>query len=79
MGRMTLPDVAPVSGKSGADVAALLAGPAASVVVPMPLVVVEQAAATATCQEQPDVAAMASKGVAHSMPSAAQVTAPEAG
>ena len=61
---MALPDVAPVSGRSGADVAASLAGLAAPAVVPVPLVVVEQAATTALSQDQADVAAVVSEGAA---------------
>ena len=76
---MALPDAASVSGRSGTDVAALLACPAASVVSPVPLVVVEQVTTTATSWEQPNAAAVASEGVAHSMPPAAQVTTPDVG
>ena len=43
-GRMALPGVAPVSGRSGADVGAALADPTAPVVAPTPSVVAEQAA-----------------------------------
>ena len=46
-GQMVLPDVAPILGRSGADVVASLAGPAAPVVAPMPSMVAEQAAVTA--------------------------------
>jgi G3E family GTPase len=45
----------------------------------MPLVVVEQTAMTVTSQEQPDATIVACEGVAHSMPLAAQVTAPNVG
>ena len=34
---------------------------------------------TATSREQPDVTAVASEGMAHSVPPAAQVTAPDVG
>ena len=76
---MMLPDVAPVSSRSGAVVVASLAGPAVSVVAPVPLVVVEQAAMTMTSREQPDVATVVSEGVAQSAQSAVQAVAPEAG
>ena len=46
MGRMALPDVAPVSGRSGADVGATLADLTAPVVAPMPAEVTEQAASS---------------------------------
>ena len=76
---MTLPDAAPVSGRSGADVVASLASPAVPAVAPMPLVVSEQAATTAPSQEWPDAATVVSEGVAQSVPPAAQVTAADAG
>ncbi|XP_066341641.1 uncharacterized protein [Miscanthus floridulus] len=98
-GWTTLPDVAPISGRSGADAVASLADPAAPVVVPAPLVVAEQAtssvagaappagglaspvgvAATAPSQEQPDMVMVMSDGVAQSVPTVAQATAPDAG
>ena len=52
-GWMALPDVAPVLGRSGADVEATLADPTAPVVAPAPSVVAEQS------QAQPDTATAA--------------------
>ena len=43
---MALPDVAPISGRSGADAVASLADPVVLVVAPAPLVVAEQAASS---------------------------------
>ena len=65
---MTLPDAAPVLGRSGADVVASLARPAASAVAPVPSVVAEQAAATAPSQDQSGTAVVASEGVAQFLP-----------
>ena len=76
---MALPDIAPVLGSSDADVATSLAGPAAPAVAPVPSVVVDQAAMTVPSREQLDVAAVASEGVAQSVPPVAQVTAPDVG
>ena len=72
---MMLPNVAPISGRSDVDVAALLAGPAA----PVPLVVSKEAATTTPSQEQSDAAMVVSKGVAQSEPPVAQVMAPDVG
>ena len=72
-----LPDVAPVSGRSDAVVAASLADPTAPVVAPTPLVVVEEATVTTSSQEQPDVAVVVSEGVAQSVPPVAIETAPD--
>ena len=46
VGQMASPGVTPVSGRSGADVGAALADPTASMVVPTPAVVTEQAASS---------------------------------
>ena len=43
VGWMALPGVAPISGRSGANVGAVLADPTAPVVAPAPSVVAEQA------------------------------------
>ena len=51
VGWMALPNVTPILGSSGADIAASLAGPAAPVVAPVPSVVVEQAATTTPSHE----------------------------
>ena len=69
-GRMALPGVAPVSGRSGADVEATLADLTAPVVVPAPSVVAEQS------QAQPDAATVVLEGVVQSMPPRAQVDPP---
>jgi hypothetical protein len=45
-GRMALPDVAPIAGRSDADVVALLASLAEAVVAPVPSVVDKQVAVT---------------------------------
>jgi len=50
---MALPGVAPVSGRSGADVGATLADPTAPVVVPVPSVVAEQTASFVVGVVQP--------------------------
>ena len=50
---MALPGVTPVSGKSGADVGAVLADPTAPVVAPAPSVVAEQAASSVVGVVQP--------------------------
>ena len=53
VGQMALPGVAPVSGRSGADVGAVLADPMAPVVAPAPSVVAEQAASSVAGIVQP--------------------------
>ena len=65
---MALADVAPVSGRSGADIAASLAGLAMPVMATVPSVLAELAAATVPSQEQPDIAMVVSEGVAQSAP-----------
>jgi len=50
---MALPGVAPVSGRSGADVGAVLADPTAPVVAPAPSVVAEQATSSVAGVVQP--------------------------
>ena len=45
-GRMALPGVAPILGRSGANVGAVLADPTTPVVAPVPSVVAEQAASS---------------------------------
>ena len=50
---MALPDVAPISGRSDAVVAALSAGPPAPAVAPAPLVVAEQVASSVVGVVQP--------------------------
>ena len=67
-GRIMLPGVTPVLGRSDATAAASLAGPVASAVALVPLVVNEQAAVTATSREQPNAPTVVSEGVAHSVP-----------
>ena len=52
---MVLPDVAPVSGRNGADVEAVLADPTAPVAEPAPSVVVEPAVSSAVGVVQPVV------------------------
>ena len=52
-GWMALPDVAPISGRSGVDVGAMLADPMAPTVAPAPLVVAEQAASSVAGVVQP--------------------------
>ena len=50
---MALPGVAPVSGRGGANVGAMLADPTAPLVAPMPSVVAEQAASSVAGTVQP--------------------------
>ena len=52
-GWIVLPDVAPVSGRDGADVEAVLADPTAPVVEPVPSAVVEPAVSSETGTVQP--------------------------
>ena len=52
-GRMALPGVALVLGRSGADVGAVLANPTAPMVAPAPSVVAEQAASSVAGVVQP--------------------------
>ena len=67
---MALPGVAPVSGRSGADVGATLADLTVPVVVPVPSVVIEQR------QAQPDAATVVLEGAVQSVPPGAQVDPP---
>ena len=67
---MALPSVAPVSGRSGADVGATLADLTAPVVVSAPSVVAEQS------QAQPDAATVVLEGAVQSVPPEAQVDPP---
>ena len=59
---MALPGVAPVLGRSGADVGATLADPMAPVVAPAPLVVAEQS------QAQPDATTVVLEGAVQPVP-----------
>ena len=55
---MVLPDVAPVSGRNGTDVEAVLADPTAPVVEPAPSAVVEPAVSSETGAVQPAMGPM---------------------
>ena len=68
VGQMALPGVAPVSGRSGADVRSALANPTASVVAPTPAEVTEQAASSMADVVQP--------AEGHILPVEVVVTAP---
>ena len=59
---MALPGVAPVSGRSGADVGATLTDLTTPVVAPAPSLVVEQS------QAQPDAAMVVLEGAVQSVP-----------
>ena len=67
---MALPGVAPVSGRSGADVGATLADMTVPVVAPTPSVVAEQS------QAQPNAATVVLEGAVQSVPPGAQVDPP---
>ena len=53
VGYMASPGITPVSGRSGADVGAMLADPTAPVVAPTPAEVIEQAASSMADVVQP--------------------------
>ena len=67
---MALPGVAPISGRSSADVGATLADLTAPVVVPVTSVVAEQS------QAQPNAATVVLEGAVQSVPPGAQVDPP---
>ena len=67
---MALPGVAPVSGRSGADVGAMLTDLTAPMVAPVPSVVAEQS------QAQPDTATVVLEGTVQSVPPGPQVDPP---
>ena len=75
---MALPGVAPISGRSGADVGAVLADPMAPVVAPAPSVVAEQAASSMAGAVQPaeglvSPTEVVPEGAVQSMPPETQV------
>ena len=67
---MALPGIAPISGRSSANVEATLADLTAPVVVSAPSVVAEQS------QAQPDAATVVLEGAVQSVPLEAQVDPP---
>ncbi|XP_066396051.1 uncharacterized protein [Miscanthus floridulus] len=69
---MALPDVAPVSGRSGADAVASLADPAAPVVAPAPSVVAKRAASSMVGAAPPAEGPVSPVGVAATAPSQGQ-------